>query len=143
LEALEDEGEDEFETFTHSPVYHDTLQLHTWVNDWLDKSPGLQEVPEASRLATRCAICGAKLAAALCGNDNSEIGMTIAYLKRALKAANDALDASAKLVQSRQMTRPQAAAFQKRLFRVRDRVVDLMSEYRLEWRRRMGETEGD
>ncbi len=65
--------------------------------------------------------------------------MTIAYLKRALKAANDALNASAKLVASGHMTLPQSHAFQQRLFQVRNHVVDHMSVFRSEWRRRQGE----
>ncbi len=135
--------DDEFDTFTGSPIYSDTLELHSWVNKLLEKSPALQECPEASRMASCCSICGAKLAAALCGSDDSELGMTIAYLKRALKAANDALDASNKLRISGHLTRRQETAFQKHLFQVRNRVVDLMSEYRSEWRRRVDGTGKD
>ncbi len=90
------------------------------------------------RLATRSAVCGAKLAAALCGDDLTELGMTIAYLKRGLKAANDALDASAKLADEKKITGRQKGSLNRLLFRVRDRIVDLMSEYRAEWRKRYG-----
>ncbi len=64
--------------------------------------------------------------------------MTIAYLKRGLKAANDALDAAAKLVDLGKMTPRQRTSVNRLLFRVRDRIVDLMSEYRAEWRKRYG-----
>ncbi len=136
--AGEEEGENEFEEFTRSPIYQDTLKLHTWINAWLDRDASLKDHPEAIRLATRSAVCGAKLAAALCGDESTEIGMTIAYLKRGLKAANDALDAATRLVREGKMTARQRGALSRLLFRVRDRIVDLMSEYRAEWRKRYG-----
>jgi hypothetical protein len=136
LEEEEEDADEEFESFVRSPVYGDTLRLHTWVNSWLDKLPESREDPDAIRLATRCAVCGAKLAAALCGDDNSEIGMTIAYLKRSLKAANDAHEAAATLVANKRMSARQARSFHKRLFAVRDRIVDFLSHYRAEWRKR-------
>ena len=46
----------------------------------------LQNRPAAVKLATHSALASAKLAAALSDEDVDEIGMTIAYLKRALKA---------------------------------------------------------
>jgi len=138
VEATEESTDIEFDEFARSPIYKDTLKLHTWINAWLDRDPALKEHPEAIRLATRSAVCGAKLAAALCGDDHTEIGMTIAYLKRGLKAANDALDAGAKLLAEKKMTTRQANTFSKLLFRVRDKIVDLMSEYRMEWRKRHG-----
>lgn len=134
----EDEDDGEFEAFSRSPIYQDTLKLHTWINAWLDRDARLKDHPEAIRLATRSAVCGAKLAAALCGDDHTEIGMTIAYLKRGLKAANDALDAGARLADEGKMTPRQRGSLYRLLFRVRDRIVDLMSEYRAEWRKRYG-----
>lgn len=134
----DDESEGEFEKFAQSPIYQDTLRLHTWINTWLDRDVALKDHPEAVRLATRSAVCGAKLAAALCGDDQTELGMTIAYLKRGLKAANDALDASANLAAEGRLTARQKGSLNRLLFRVRNRIVDLMSEYRAEWRKRYG-----
>ena len=45
---------------------------------------------------------------------------------------------AAKLVNDEKMTPRQRVALNKLLFRVRDRIVDLMSEYRTEWRKRYG-----
>lgn len=134
----EEPFDEDFEAFVSSPLYGETLQLHTWVNNWLAKHPQLKDDAEAVRLASRCALCGAKVAAALCGDDGVEVGMTIAYLKRGLKAAHDALDAGTTLVNEGKMTVREQRAFAKRLFRVRDRVIDLMSQYRTEWRKRKG-----
>ena len=64
-EEVEEDYEDEFEEFTQSPVYEDTLRLHRWVNNLFNKRADLRENPEAVRFATRSAVCGAKLAAAL------------------------------------------------------------------------------
>jgi hypothetical protein len=65
--------------------------------------------------------------------------MTIAYLKRALKAITTAMKAAAELrTPARQITRRQYAVLQQRLFQVRDGIITLMGEYRKEWRRRFG-----
>ena len=138
--VLEDEidGDEEFEQFTRSPVYADTLRLHKWINRLFDSREDLREHPEAVRFATRSAICGAKLAAALCGEDTTEIGMTIAYLKRALKAANDALDAAHNLAETGVLDRRRANHGRRLVFSIRNRVVDHMREYRRLWSERHG-----
>lgn len=138
LESADDETEEEFEAFTRSQVYADTLRLHRWINRLLDKRDDLREHPEAVRFATRSAVCGAKLAAALCGEDTTEIGMTIAYLKRALKAANDSLDALAKLAESGLIDRRRANHARRLVFAIRDKIVDHMREYRRLWTERHG-----
>ena len=137
-EEEEEDYESEFEEFTHSPVYEDTLRLHRWVNNLFNKRADLRENPEAVRFATRSAVCGAKLAAALCGTENSEIGMTIAYLKRALKSANESLDSAQKLADAGHLDRRRANHARRLVFSIRDRIVDYMREYRLQWRERHG-----
>ncbi len=137
-ENTADEGE--FDKFTTSPIYEDTLRLHRWINNWIESDDKVKDHPEAIRFATRSAVCGAKLAAALCGDDVTEIGMTIAYLKRALKASNDALDAAAKLVEAGILDKRRAAVARRYVFKIRNRVVDHMSEFRAEWRKRYGDT---
>lgn len=135
--GMDEEG-GEFEEFSRSPIYKDTLKLHRWINNWIESDERLRDHPEAVRFATRSAVCGAKLAAALCGDETTEIGMTIAYLKRALKASNDALDAAAQLVEAGLLDRRRAATARRHVFTIRNRVVDFMSEYRTEWRKRYG-----
>ena len=80
----------------------------------------------------------AKLAAALSDDDGDEIGMTIAYLKRALKAITIAMDGAAQLLGEKLITPAQYSVVQQRLFQVRDGIITLMGEYRGEWRRRYG-----
>ncbi len=137
-EEVEEDYEDEFEEFTQSPVYEDTLRLHRWVNNLFNKRADLRENPEAVRFATRSAVCGAKLAAALCGTENSEIGMTIAYLKRSLKSANESLESAQKLADSGHLDRRRANHARRLVFSIRNRIVDYMREFRLKWHERHG-----
>jgi hypothetical protein len=46
--------------------------------------------------------------------------------------------AAARLAQEKKMTVRQRITLNKLLFKVRDRIVDLMSEYRAEWCKRYG-----
>lgn len=124
--------------FALSPAYEDTLRLHRWVDMLLDTNADLRGNPDALRFATRSAVCAAKLAAAICGHDASEIGMTIAYLKRSLKAANDSLDALGRLSSSGAIDARQAAHGRRLVFAVRDRVISLMGDFRSAWRERHG-----
>jgi hypothetical protein len=80
----------------------------------------------------------AKLAAALSDDDVDELGMTIAYLKRSLKAITVAMDGGAQLLAEKLVNPQQYAVLQKRLFQVRDGIILLMGEYRGEWLRRYG-----
>jgi len=144
MEEDEDEDEeedcvDDFDRFIESPVYRDTLNLHRWINRWLGALEGRRDDSEAIRFATTTAVCGAKLAAALSGGESAELGMTIAYLKRALKASNDALDSAQKLEESGQFQRRQASHARRMVFRIRNFIVDEMAVCRAEWRKRYGE----
>jgi len=62
--------------------------------------------------------------------------MTIAYLKRALKAITIALEASLQFGRSARLSAEKREQLRKRLFHVRDGIIQLMGEYRDEWRRR-------
>jgi hypothetical protein len=134
----EEEFDSEFEEFTQSPVYSDTLRLHRWINRLLDRRADLRENTDAAVFATRSAVCGAKLAAALCGHETTELGMTIAYLKRALHAANDSLAALARLVDSGSLDRRRAAFGRRHVFAIRNAIVQHLGENRLKWRERHG-----
>ncbi len=104
-----------------------------------DQNPVLQNEPAAVKLATHAALASAKLAAALSGDQLDEIGMTIAYLKRALKAITTSMNAAAQLRKAAGLiSRSEYSVLQQRLFEVRDGIVSLMGEYRAEWRRRFG-----
>jgi len=126
------------ETIEQHNLYQAALALTIWIDQLFDQKPLLQNESAAIRLATHSALASAKLAAALSGDDVDEIGMTIAYLKRALKAITISLDAAAQLLSKKLITGAQHSVLQQRLFQVRDGIITLMGEYRSEWRRRFG-----
>jgi hypothetical protein len=126
------------ETFEEHGLYQAALALTIWIDQLFDQEPLLQNEPAAIKLATHSALASAKLAAALSGDDADEIGMTIAYLKRALKAITISMDGAAQLLSGKLITAAQHSVLQQRLFQVRDGIITLMGEYRAEWRRRFG-----
>ena len=127
-----------FDTFEDHSLYRSAFALTIWIDQLFDEDPSLQNEPAAVKLATHSALASAKLAAALSDNDVDEIGMTIAYLKRALKAITISMDAAAQLLSEKLITAPQHSVLRQRLFQVRDGIITLMGEYRSEWRRRFG-----
>ncbi len=139
LAAEEDMDLDaEAEAFEAHPLYQASFALTVWLDQFFDDNGDLQNHPTAVKLATQCAIASAKLAAALSDDDVDEIGMTIAYLKRALKAVTNAIDAGAQLKKEINLSTARCASLNHRLFQIRDRIIALMGEYRCEWRRRQG-----
>jgi len=127
------------ETFEEHSLYRAAFSLTIWIDQLFDQNPSLQNEPVAVKLATHSALASAKLAAALSGDNVDEIGMTIAYLKRALKAITISMDAAAQLQKLSDLITPaQHGVLQHRLFQVRDGIITLMGDYRSEWRRRFG-----
>ena len=135
VEALEEE-EDQAESFELHPLYQAAFALTVWIDRLFEEAPDLQNNPAAVKLSTQAAIASAKLAAALSDDDVDEIGMTIAYLKRALKAVTTALEAAALLRKEAPLSADRAGALNQRLFHIRDAIIELMGGYRAEFRRR-------
>lgn len=136
----EDESEEsdevDAESFEVHPLYQASFALTVWIDQLFEELGDLQNHPSAVRLATQSAIASAKLAAALSDDDVDEIGMTIAYLKRALKAITNAMEAGMHLKQEIKLDKERCATLDQRLFQIRDGIITLMGEYRSEWRRR-------
>jgi hypothetical protein len=126
------------ESFEQHVLYRASFSLTIWIDQLFDAHPGLQNDPAAVKLATHAALAAAKLAAALSDEEGEELGMTIAYLKRALKAITVAMDGSAQLIAEKSITPEQHSGLQQRLFQVRDGIILLMGEFRGEWLRRYG-----
>jgi hypothetical protein len=126
------------ESFEQHVLYRAAFSLTIWIDRLFESKAALQNDPAAVKLATHCALASAKLAAALSDEEAEELGMTIAYLKRSLKAITVALDASAQLITEKSITREQYSALQQRIFQVRDGIILLMGEFRGEWLRRYG-----
>jgi hypothetical protein len=142
---MENEAEEEldqhaaaFDTFEDHSLYRAAFGLTVWIDELFDGNGTLQNEPAAVKLATQSALASAKLAAALSDQGADEIGMTIAYLKRALKAITTSLDSATQLAARGLISDAQHSVLQQRLFQVRDGIISLMGEYRGEWRRRFG-----
>jgi hypothetical protein len=124
--------------FEDHTLYRAAFALTVWIDQLFDEQSTLQNEPAAVKLATHSALASAKLAAALSDDDVDEIGMTIAYLKRALKAITVSMEAAGQLVTEKLITAQQHSVLQQRLFEVRDGIISLMGQYRGEWLRRYG-----
>ena len=124
--------------FEDHTLYRAAFALTVWIDQLFDEQTALQNEPAAVKLATHSALASAKLAAALSDDDVDEIGMTIAYLKRALKAITVSMEAGGQLVAEKLITAQQHSVLQQRLFEVRDGIICLMGQYRGEWLRRYG-----
>lgn len=138
-ECTGEETEADAESFEMHPLYRASFALTVWLDKLFEDIGDRQNNPHAVRLATQSAIASAKLAAALSDDDVDEIGMTIAYLKRALKAITNAMEAGVHLKQEIKLDRERCAMLDHRLFQIRDGIIELMGEYRSEWRRRFGQ----
>lgn len=132
------EENDPFDSFEEHSLYRAAFALTVWIDQLFEEHPVFQNEPAAVKLATHSALASAKLAAALSDDDLDEIGMTIAYLKRALKAITVAMEAGSELFALNLISEGAHGALAQRLFEVRDGIISLMGEYRLEWRRRFG-----
>jgi len=126
------------ESFEQHVLYRAAFALTIWIDQLFEANPALQNDRAAVKLATHTALAAAKLAAALSDEEAEELGMTIAYLKRALKAVTVALDASGQLRSDKSITAEQHSAVAQRIFQVRDGIILLMGEFRGEWLRRYG-----
>ena len=124
--------------FEDHALYRAAFTLTVWIDQLFDAQAALQNEPAAVKLATHSALASAKLAAALSDDDVDEIGMTIAYLKRALKAITTSMEAGAQLLADQHITSRQHTVLNQRLFEVRDGIITLMGKYRGEWLRRFG-----
>lgn len=132
----EEEKEGAEEGFEVHPLYQASFALTVWIDQLFEEIGDLQNQPSAVKLSTHAAIASAKLAAALSDDDVDEIGMTIAYLKRALKATIIGIDAAMQLRKDGVLDSERFGTLNQRLFQIRDGIIQLMGEYRTEWRRR-------
>ena len=131
-----DDDEDAEEAFEVHPLYKASFALTIWIDQLFEEMHDIQNQPAAGRLSTNAAIASAKLAAALSDDDVDELGMTIAYLKRALKAITTAMEAAAQLRKDGVLDVERFGMLNLRLFQIRDGIIELMGQCRMEWRRR-------
>jgi Mg2+ and Co2+ transporter CorA len=136
---VEEEGEEETqEVFESHPLYQTAFSLTVWIDQLFDEVPSVASSPLGVKLASHVAVASAKLAAALSDHETEEIGMTIAYLKRALRAISTAVEAATQMSHDGSLKSRQFEELYERLFQVRDSIIVMMGELRAEWRRRYG-----
>ena len=123
--------------FEVHPLYRSAFTLAAWVDDMFEEAGDeVSGHPAGLKLAGQTAMASAKLAAALSDDDIDEIGMTIAYLKRALRAVTTGLECAVELREARAISKERFGGLNQQLFHVRDGIIELMGQYRAEWRRR-------
>ncbi len=144
-DELGDEDEEEEESVKagsqhdNHPLYQAASALAVHVDGMFDEHDPIAQHPAVVRLMTSSTLANVKLAAALSDDDVDELGMSIAYLKRALKAVTNALDACAQCQQEQLLDHEGVQDLLARIFQVRDGIIVLMGQYRGEWRRRYGQ----
>ena len=143
LESDDGEGESAKKVgypFESHPLYRMALEFSAELGKFIDElPPKVAEHPAANALQTGATITAAKLAAALSdGSEVEDLGMCIAYLKRALHAINSSLNAAAELESAKILTGDRAGRIRSMLFQIRDGIVTKTGECRAEFRRRHG-----
>lgn len=126
--------------FSDSPLYRDVVEINRWLDDCSANHPEISGNETFLEMFTSITVCGAKVAAALSQEEDEdvELGMVIAYLKRGLKAINDALENLMLLRQGKALSGKELGELTELLFGARNQIVDLMKEYRSEWLRLYG-----
>jgi len=137
-EAIARALDEEIHGFEAHPLYLAGFALTIWLGQFFVEIDDAPNQPSCVKLSANVSVASAKLAAALSDDDVDEIGMTIAYLKRALKAVMNAMDAAVQLEKEVKLSPVGFASLTQRLFQIRDGIIQLMGENRIEWRRRYG-----
>lgn len=121
----------------HHPLYVQTETLAAWLeNAWRVRAVLFEGEPALDELSEQLGILSANIVAALSGQDDEELGMTIAFLKRGLRAANLALNATEQVHRKGIFGRVRHKHLRESLFGIRDGIVQMMGEFRVLWRRR-------
>jgi len=120
------------------PLYQESFALTVWMDEIFREFGPVERRPFCVKLAAHSAVASAKLAAALSDDDMDELGMTIAYLKRALREVTMGMDVVKEVGNELDLSGEQVGHLSGRLFQIRDGIIVLMGEYRAMWRRRKG-----
>ncbi len=125
--------------FERHPLYRQTVAFNAELDEMFARlDEGVREHAAAVTLREETTLAAAKLAAALNDDEIDELGMSIAYLKRALHALTAALNAAAKIHEEGLVEMAHLEMLRSRIFSIRDGIVSTMGDYRSEFRRRRG-----
>lgn len=124
-------------SFEVHPLYQAAFTMAAWIDNMFEELQiRVESWPAAVNLSAQCSLVSAKLAAALSDDDIDELGMTIAYLKRALRGVTSCLDSAMQLHRDAVIDGEHFGTLNQQLFQVRDGIITLMGDFRAEWRRR-------
>jgi hypothetical protein len=125
--------------FEKHPLYREAIAFSAELDEvFANSGQKLREHATVVSLRDGVTLTAAKLAAALNDEDSEELGMSIAYLKRALRVLNSMLDDSLELHEEALIEVAQLELLRSRIFSIRDGIVSAMGEFRSEFRRRHG-----
>ena len=125
--------------FERHPLYREAIAFSAELDEiFAGTEEKVREHPAVIELNSQAMLAAAKLAAALNDDDIDELGMSIAYLKRALRALTVALDAAVQIKTAALIDAVRFELLRARIFSIRDGIVSKMGEYRSEFRRRHG-----
>ena len=137
-EEPEERGREGF-GFEKHPLYREAVAFNAELDEmFANAGQALREHPALISLRDGTMLAAAKLAGALNDDDIDELGMSIAYLKRGLRALTAALDAALQLQECAMIDPTQFELLRSRIFSIRDGIVTAMGDYRSEFRRRHG-----
>ncbi len=125
--------------FERHPLYRQAIAFTAELDELFSGAKeGVREHPAVIEIHSQTTLAAAKLAAALNDDDIDELGMSIAYLKRALRALTTALDSAMQMGKDGVVGSGQFELLRSRIFSIRDGIVTTMGEYRSEFRKRHG-----
>ena len=125
--------------FEKHPLYRQAIAFCAELDElFAGADEKVREHPAVIELHGQATLAAAKLAAALNDDDIDELGMSIAYLKRALRALTGALDSAAHIKKDALIAPVLFERLRARIFSIRDGIVSTMGDYRSEFRRRHG-----
>ena len=123
--------------FEKHPLYRQAIAFSAELDEmFANAAQTARENPALVCLRDGATLTASKLAAALNDEDSEELGMSIAYLKRALRELTSSLDSAVKLHEEALIDVAQFELLRSRIFSIRDGTVSTMGEYRSEFRRR-------
>lgn len=117
-------------------LYRKAEELAAWLEKALrTRGVFLLEEPAVDELSEQLSILSANLVASQGGENDGELGMTIAFLKRSLRASNLALNATEQISRRGIFGRVRYKHLRECLLDLRNGIVRLMGEVRGQWRR--------
>ena len=126
-------------SFERHPIYQQAIAFNMELDNLLeDSDEKVREHPAMVALNTQTTLATAKLSLALSDEQVEDLGMCIAYLKRALAALTSGLDSTMHLLEGGFIAEEVFQKLRTSIFSIRNDIIKTMGDYRAEFRRRHG-----